>query len=80
MEIPNSVKETAADLLETAVKDVLKGDSAAEVVADVTDAFIGKVPALWNLQPHEEGVEAHNSTTGERFVGAIELFNKRLRG
>lgn len=69
MEIPNSVKETA-------VKDVLKGDSAADVI----DAFIGKVPALWNLQPHEEGVEAHNSTTGERFVGAIELFNKRLRG
>ena len=73
MEIPNSLKETA-------VKDVLKGDSAAEVVADVVDAFIGKVPALWNLQPHEEGVEAYNSTTGERFVGAIELFNKRLRG
>ena len=75
MEIPNSLKETAADLLETAVKDVLEGDSA-----DVIDAFIGKVPALWNLQPHEEGVEAHNSTTGERFVGTIELFNKRLRG
>ena len=75
MEIPNSLKKTAADLLETAVKDVLEGDSA-----DVTDAFIGKVPALWNLQPHEEGVEAYNSTTGERFVGSIELFNKRLRG
>lgn len=80
MEIPSAVKETAVDLLKTAVKDVVTGESVAEVTADVIDAFIGKIPALWNLLPHEEGVEAHNSTTGERFVGAIELFNKRLRG
>ena len=80
MKIPSAVKENTVDLLETAVKDVVTGESVAEVAADVVDAFIGKIPALWNLQPHEEGVEAYNSTTGERFVGAIKLFNKRLRG
>lgn len=48
----------------------------------VEGAFTGsdRIPANWNIQPTEDGIEAFNSTSGNRFNGTIAEFNAKLKG
>jgi len=48
----------------------------------VEGAFTGndRIPALWNIMPTEDDIEATNSTTQNRFVGTIADFNAKLKG
>lgn len=80
MEIPKKVE----DAVETVVTDVVANKGIAETLGDAIEeayeAFVGKTPAHWNIQPTEDGITAHNSTTAEFFEGTLKEFNKRLRG
>ena len=77
MEIPKKVE----DAVETVVTDVVANKGIVEILGDVIEeAFVGKTPAHWNIQPTEDGITAHNSTTAEFFEGTLKEFNKRLRG
>ena len=80
MEIPKKVE----DAVETVITDVVAKKGIAGILGDVIEeaceAFVGNTPAHWNIQPTEDGITAHNSTTAEFFEGTLKEFNKRLRG
>ena len=80
MEIPKKVE----DAVKTVITDVVAKGGIGEILGDVIEeayeAFVGKTPAHWNIQPTEDGITAHNSTTAEFFEGTLKEFNKRLRG
>ena len=76
MEIPKKVE----DVVETVVTDVVANKGIGDVIEEACEAFVGKTPAHWNIQPTEDGITAHNSTTAEFFEGTLKEFNKRLRG
>jgi len=64
----------------TNTEDGVNGDQPKH--ESVEGAFSGsdRIPALWNIAPTEEGIEAFNSTTQNRFVGTIADFNAKLKG
>ena len=58
------------------VKEVVE-----EVIEDIAFNHPSEfVPSTWNIQPHDDGIHATNNITGRIFLGAISVFNKRLRG
>lgn len=75
MEIPKKVE----DAVETVITDVV-AETLGDAIEEAYEAFVGKTPAHWNIQPTEDGITAHNSTTAEFFEGTLKEFNKRLRG
>lgn len=75
MEIPKKVE----DAVETVITDVV-AETLGDAIKEAYEAFVGKTPAHWNIQPTEDGITAHNSTTAEFFEGTLKEFNKRLRG
>jgi len=79
---------------QTEISDEIKVEQTTEVMqpeteqpqveeqpkANVEGAFIDKVPANWQIKPTEDGIEAYNANSREKFVGSIAEFNQKLRG
>lgn len=75
---------------QTEVSDEIKVEQttvkAAPVVEDAPKvsnpegAFQDRVPANWQIKPVEDGIEAYNANSREKFVGSIAEFNQKLRG
>jgi len=49
-------------------------------VSNPEGAFQDRVPANWQIKPVEDGIEAYNANSREKFVGSIAEFNQKLRG
>lgn len=54
----------------------------AEPHVSVEGAFTDadRVPSNWSILPTEDGIEAFNANTGNRFQGSIADFNAKLKG
>lgn len=66
------VEQTTAEA-PPAVKDAPKASNSE-------GAFQDRVPANWQIKPVEDGIEAYNANSREKFVGSIAEFNQKLRG
>lgn len=52
----------------------------APKISNPEGAFQDRVPANWQIKPVEDGIEAYNANSREKFVGSIAEFNQKLRG
>lgn len=52
----------------------------APKVSSSGGAFQDRVPSNWQIKPVEDGIEAYNANSREKFVGSIAEFNQKLRG
>ena len=69
-------QETKAPEAESETTEEVKPHVSVEGAFGAAD----RIPANWYITPTEDGIEAFNSTTGNRFVGTISDFNAKLKG
>jgi hypothetical protein len=81
-EVTEQVTETQEQTTEQVTQEPETTQEPEVKQQSVEGAFTDadRIPANWNINPTEDGIEAFNSNTGSRFVGTISDFNAKLRG